>query len=179
MTKIEELITKYKSIEDNYESNPNLDCHERGVEAGKADLSWRVVEDLEQLKSSLPKPVEVPDIPQHIVEYLEWCKLRDVKLKDVIGAASAYHSDYAYWTEKEIRKIAVAYSTGNYTVVKEPLYYVQVGAKYFQSWLNLTSITPVCISNMDDAWIFSKKDQADKVATLIDGEVVPVEEDAQ
>lgn len=85
MGKIDELIAKYQSIEDNYESNLNLDYYERGVEAGKADLSWRVVEDLEQLKSSLPTT--------EITELQAWKKIAEMTDTDEpkFNPADFYH----------------------------------------------------------------------------------------
>lgn len=132
MTKIEELITKYKSIEDNYESNPNLDCHERGVEAGKADLSWRVVEDLEQLKSSLPKPVEVPEV---VAEWIEHCRECSWNLRSAISFENFGNFDNKrnlkkwFLDGKEKNELFARAWLDGYTVVKEPLYYVILAEK--------------------------------------------------
>lgn len=217
MGKIEELIEKYKNIEKTNEYDPMESAFERGECAGESRVAFEIVEDLKQLKSSLPtqQPITknqalarlAEDLPINMFElsnkldYInagiiktdklvvdqfiaDWYKRHESDLEfgiwDYIHDYEGHDKDseffkwFEYGENRPIETL-IRMKVG-YTVVKEPLYYVKVGDKYFQSWLNLTSITPVCISNKSDAWVFSKKNQADDVAKIIGGIAVLVEE---
>lgn len=72
MEKIEELIEAYETVVE--VANDYLKhCNDGKVEAEK-QMAIKIIENLDELKSSLPKPVEVPEF---VGEYIEKCKRAD------------------------------------------------------------------------------------------------------
>lgn len=139
----------------------------------------QIVSTLEMSQTGVNhEPVEVPEFIKNVMQ--KYKSLQDMLTEEYYSNDTSENDNDAVfcWIDTNFDLLCRAWLDGC-RVAKEPLYIVKVGAKYFQSWLNLTSITPVCMSNMDDAWAFSKKDRANKVAKLIGGEVVPVEEEAE
>lgn len=185
---IDEKIDKYdKVIKLN---NDILCCNYNEVAEGENRTALNVIDDLEQLKSSLPTQPELVEVPEFVAELICWVKKNNAVPSDVISDFYLLAVDGINLPNTlDLEKLSVYFTLAchrfdfekacitGYTVKKEQLYYVKVGSKFLQAWINQTSITPVCVSNNSDAWVFSKKDQADKVALLIGGEAVPVEEE--
>jgi hypothetical protein len=136
---IEELIEKYTNIFN--QSKPNMldDPFSQGEDAGSGRVSHEIVEDLKQLKSSLPKPVEVPELqfPQSVVDWLETpakCD-RDELLSYIMwyywNEDSAYDDTissevgkYLVESLSNVVKLLRAVEGEPYTVIKEPLYWI-------------------------------------------------------
>jgi len=107
-----------------------------------ADIIYYELSKIKKMLSQPKQKQEIAEFPEHIVKYLDACNSRNKPLIEVIGKAKYHDPDYIYWTEEETRNIAIAYSTGNYTVKKEPLYYVvlknttESSANRCYLWLN-------------------------------------------
>ncbi len=138
MEKIEELIEKYDRIFEN--SKPNIldDPFSRGEDAGSGRVSHEIVEDLKQLKSSLPKPVEVPEF---VAEWIEHVKSLQWRIEDVFSPEASNHSVTPLveeWLTKENAELIARAWLDGYIVIKEPLYYVKfpnVETNGYDSWL--------------------------------------------
>lgn len=184
---IEEMINEYKKqIENNMKYiEGEWACEADRISGMKiaVDVLRKIVKDLQLLKSSLPTQqdkVVVPELPRHIIDYLKWCERNNKTLLEVIGGARCHDADYAFWTEEERRKIAVAYATGDYTVEKEQLYIVKVGELAFVNWEDsmLAKMTTMDSPGwVNEANHFTTKVRANEIAKIIGGEAVPVMED--
>lgn len=150
MEKIEELIKAYETTVE--VANDYLKHYNDGKVEAEKQMAIKIIENLNELKSSLPKPVEVPELqfPQSVVDWLEtpteedhdellsyimrYCWNEDSAYDDTIPSEVG---EYLAESLSNVVKLLRAVEGESYTVVKEPLYYVPVphicGTYYVQT----------------------------------------------
>ena len=177
---IEELIKNIYWHLDETKGEDSKGTFDQGYEQG-CDYCICLIKELEQ--SLLSAEQEKVEFPEHIVKYLDNCKARNTSIEVVLSDARYYNSDYAYWTEEEIRKVAVAYATGEYTVKKEPLWLIKGTDGYLISLHLKKGLSTLWTGNGDkydsSAMRFDNLQKAEGVAALVEGETVPVEEEME
>lgn len=169
MEKIEELIDEKINDWDDC-----LNRHYTGEIQNSDVLIRAALSDMEQLKSSLPKPVEVPEF---VAEWIEHVKSLHWRIEDVFSPEASSHSVAPLveeWLTKENAELIARAWLDGYTVVKEPLYYIEL-----PGWGFMTD-------NPDNPFVDYKEDAAqstEKEIKAIDERywafAVPVEEEVE
>lgn len=133
---IEELINEYKKqIENNMKYiKGEWACEADRISGMKiaVDVLRRIVEDLQQLKSSLPTQLDKVVVPELIHKWIKHVKGLKWGLADLLNPSvsnSYLARDAKEWLEKDkihAEILARAWLEDDYTVEKEQLYYVQL-----------------------------------------------------
>ena len=142
MGKIEKLIEKYKNIEKTNGYDPMESAFERGECAGESRVAFEIVEDLQQLKSSLPTQQDKVVVPEFVAKWYValikkgWSHVKIVRnsFHEIEMGYVCYTSSVDEWLENEDNQELLIRMKDGYTVEKEPLYYVKLPEKNTDSY---------------------------------------------
>ncbi|MFK4973361.1 DUF1642 domain-containing protein [Lactococcus garvieae] len=149
---IEELETRLKECEDLRIEANNEAAKEYALKCEVAEERAEFKREIEKLKSQLEKQQpEIPEVPQFVADWLEYCKEMQVSLyfavtyfikvdSGKITEGSSSHDDYGFgvseensklvreWFTSDVHnqeKLAFAFITNFYTVAKEKRFYLK------------------------------------------------------
>lgn len=188
---IDEKINKYhKVIKLNNEA---LSFTYSRAFLGENRTALKVIEDLQQLKSSLPTQPELVEVPEFVGELICWVKKNNAVPSDVISDFYSLAVDEINLPNTlDLEKLSVYFTLAchrfdfekaciiGYTVKKEQLYYVKVGNLVFSGWedsfiAKFTKTDSIGWTNY--AHKIPTKDGAENIARIIGGEAVPVDQE--
>ncbi|NYZ58383.1 DUF1642 domain-containing protein [Lactococcus lactis] len=122
----------------------------------------------------------LPVVPECVDIWIKKCQELNWMITDVL-APESWSSEFAKDTENWLKKskenfnlLALAFITGKYTVEKSDKCMVKLGALYFKCWNEVDAVFIIDDQPgaYESAFVFNKREDAEKVAQLVGGRVV-------
>ena len=123
-------IAKFQNIENHSGYDSTQSSFDQGESAGSSRVAFEAINDLKELKQSLPPKQEKVEVSELIDAWIKHVRALNWGFYDLINpqyANSHTARDIETWLESDklnVELLAKAWFAADYTVKKEPLYYV-------------------------------------------------------